>query len=813
MREQISGPPPKHKPTTGAERYRDVLGDLSILRSVLGMGVGMLLSMGAGMLGMLGMLDIQGSEDPLDVDGDPRISQAAYERELEWLFLAKATILVYGITFHTLLEQTLPLSEDLYYWDEVLSSYRYTVLYSVQIAPVKLLEASKEVYHDVMRRFKEPREKNIDIELPPINLEPRRSKKLSESMKKFYYLVKNSLRGRLDELRRRSRMTSPFTIVRHDIRGKQAMIRRLRETQAASLGILIGETLNFNYVEDPKAEWKSVVEKAATLMENITRNVGTVTPHTIEQFEELIFLEEGEYDLPSPPKIKVRTTLLSLQLQKILRVDLPAQAVASKKVIASHGRPSVLVRYWAPATILLFSSSKILKVLARRQADLSVWAEDTATTIIDFWNNWVIDPVKNILGTIRHDEDSEVALMSRRSLTADMESLERMVMDFAVDNPDISVETPGAILTPQELEVIREHVKEGDLTPVLKAYERDLRKPFKGAIKGELIRALLIQIQKTKVDVEVAISGIDRLLKSQELVFGLVGLTPGLLATWVTVRWVSGFMSGRRGIRRGKVSEEMVRVLRHIDRILSTSSRKGTNCQLSYKEHGLLLCEVVVLRELAKQGLPKKLYGGFIQEMEELVNIHAGIERQQKAVDRVRCEDSFTPSFITTIGIDFKIRTIELDGKRVKLQIWDTAGQERFRTITTAYYRGAMGILLVYDVTDERSFNNIRTWFSNVEQHATEGVNKILIGNKCDWEEKRAVSTERGQALADELGIPFLEVSAKSNINVEKAFYSLAQDIKKRIMDNARVDDGRGSTGNVVDPSRSSEGNVGGKCC
>lgn len=146
-------------------------------------------------------------------------------------------------------------------------------------------------------------------------------------------------------------------------------------------------------------------------------------------------------------------------------------------------------------------------------------------------------------------------------------------------------------------------------------------------------------------------------------------------------------------------------------------------------------------------------------------------------------EDSFTPSFITTIGIDFKIRTIELDGKKVKLQIWDTAGQERFRTITTAYYRGAMGILLVYDVTDERSFNNIRTWFSNVEQHATEGVNKILIGNKCDWEEKRAVSTEQGQALADELGIPFMEVSAKSNINVEKAFFSLASDIKKRIVD------------------------------
>lgn len=102
-------------------------------------------------------------------------------------------------------------------------------------------------------------------------------------------------------------------------------------------------------------------------------------------------------------------------------------------------------------------------------------------------------------------------------------------------------------------------------------------------------------------------------------------------------------------------------------------------------------------------------------------------------------DGSFTTSFITTIGIDFKIRTIELDGKRIKLQIWDTAGQERFRTITTAYYRGAMGILLVYDVTDEASFNNIRNWIRNIEQHASDNVNKILVGNKADMDESKRV--------------------------------------------------------------------------
>uniref|UniRef100_A0A2N9IN26 Uncharacterized protein n=1 Tax=Fagus sylvatica TaxID=28930 RepID=A0A2N9IN26_FAGSY len=155
-------------------------------------------------------------------------------------------------------------------------------------------------------------------------------------------------------------------------------------------------------------------------------------------------------------------------------------------------------------------------------------------------------------------------------------------------------------------------------------------------------------------------------------------------------------------------------------------------------------------------------------------------------------DGSFTTSFITTIGIDFKIRTVELDGKRIKLQIWDTAGQERFRTITTAYYRGAMGILLVYDVTDESSFNNIRNWIRNIEQHASDNVNKILVGNKADMDEsKRAVPTSKGQALADEYGIKFFETSAKTNLNVEEVFFSIARDIKRRLVEtDSKVEGG-----------------------
>ncbi|CAO2598957.1 Ras-related protein Rab-13, partial [Lemmus lemmus] len=140
-------------------------------------------------------------------------------------------------------------------------------------------------------------------------------------------------------------------------------------------------------------------------------------------------------------------------------------------------------------------------------------------------------------------------------------------------------------------------------------------------------------------------------------------------------------------------------------------------------------------------------------------------------------EDNFNSTYISTIGIDFKIRTVEIEGKRIKLQVWDTAGQERFKTITTAYYRGAMGIILVYDITDEKSFENIQNWMKSIKENASAGVERLLLGNKCDMEAKRKVQKEQADKLAREHGIRFFETSAKSSMNVDEAFNSLARDI------------------------------------
>lgn len=136
-------------------------------------------------------------------------------------------------------------------------------------------------------------------------------------------------------------------------------------------------------------------------------------------------------------------------------------------------------------------------------------------------------------------------------------------------------------------------------------------------------------------------------------------------------------------------------------------------------------------------------------------------------------DDSFTSAFVSTVGIDFKVKTVFRNDKRVKLQIWDTAGQERYRTITTAYYRGAMGFILMYDITNEDSFNSVQDWLTQIKTYSWGNAQVILVGNKCDMEDERVISFERGKQLAEQLGVQFFETSAKENVNVKAVFEQL----------------------------------------
>lgn len=177
-------------------------------------------------------------------------------------------------------------------------------------------------------------------------------------------------------------------------------------------------------------------------------------------------------------------------------------------------------------------------------------------------------------------------------------------------------------------------------------------------------------------------------------------------------------------------------------------------------------------------------------------------------------DDTYTNDYISTIGVDFKIKTVELDGKTVKLQIWDTAGQERFRTITSSYYRGSHGIIIVYDVTDQESFNGVKMWLQEIDRYATSTVLKLLVGNKCDLKDKRVVEYDVAKEFADANKMPFLETSALDSTNVEDAFLTMARQIKESMsQQNLNETTQKKEDKGNVNLKGQSLTNTGGGCC
>ena len=592
---------------------------------------------------ILGLLDQASlSEIAAAEEEEEDAVKTAYETELEWLLVSKATVQIYGHLLSMLLEQTIPLSEDIWYWDEVLGSYAYMGLYTIQTSPLRWWAWLKDIYSDTrgrVGRLREPEGEGISAKGIGTSL--------TDQWKQFYSLVRESIRERsIVDIQRR--VLSPIALCRTEARLKQRRLKRLREMSASGLGVLMDQGLSFDMgdennelakVDSENESWKVVVERSVALMSTVLCNV-TAIETGVPDFEDTVFASvEDDPEISSSShgtdnSRLARPAKLSRRLQHILEVHVPNHVNASQKLASEYGRPSGVVRYWLPATALLLSSTTILRICVNRKAQIIAWVRDLGVTVRDFWFNWVIEPTKKVIATIRHDKESEVAIMSKESLKGDRDSLERMVVDFAIDNPQSADCGPGP-LSEAQISDIRAKVKEGDLTPVLRAYEKDLRSPFTGTVRGDLVRTLLIQVQKTKVDVEVAISGIDALLKSQELVFGFIGLTPGVLVCFSVVRYLGGTFGNRKGNRQGKRARQTVRILRNIDRILTLATPTQTGI-LSYKDHGLLLCEVHVLRERAKSLFSGEIEREFLEDVRDLCNINSGVQVQLKVLERIR---------------------------------------------------------------------------------------------------------------------------------------------------------------------------------
>ncbi|MBE7180792.1 MAG: hypothetical protein INR71_06215, partial [Terriglobus roseus] len=324
-------------------------------------------------------------------DAAQKDESGSYERELEWLVVSKATTQIYGQLLSLILEQTIPLSHDIEYWDTILDSYRYTALYSVQTSPLRLYTFSQEVYKDVRARGGASAE---------------------EGWRQFYTLVKQVVRDRnLADVRQR--VVSPIARVRAECRKKRDGLRKMRYTNANALGVLLGEGLSNQSIHDKglatptevesldghRDRWKSTILKSIALMDAVLKSIDDADV-TVDTFDGAVgaateddqFFQLGTEQGAGAASAELGPSEAVGRLQSLLSTRLPAYQAAFSGEVREHGRPSALIRWWLPAAALFLSSSTLLRVLVNRKAEVVDWIREFGVTVRDFWANWVVEP-------------------------------------------------------------------------------------------------------------------------------------------------------------------------------------------------------------------------------------------------------------------------------------------------------------------------------------------------------------------------------------------------------------------------------------
>lgn len=538
----------------------------------------------------------------------------------EFLLVTFAALSMYGNVVDTLVDQTVPISQDLFYWQDVHDSWYRLALLLVQTGPVRVFSLARDIYkrYDsvgrVWDRVKLTAQKlwemirtgGADILASPLHDET--SLKFRASL----FLAKPPLSFAT------SLLLSPIAAVRRQARKNHTSLVTIKNSHAADLGRLattlftVGNSPPSLDDTTPKIEshidWKKTVIESVQVM---TTTLGGDTTSLSAQSQDITALADSV---------------------KQIGVLLAQHSAKHDKEIDTYGKPSYWVRMW-PAFIVgtVGGAFTLLSFLHNWEAIVEWFQTSVVSTIQLFFQNWIVSPIKQIINTIRHDNSSQIAVISKRALQADMDSLERMVVQFAVEND--APPPPGTTWTAADIQHVKTGVQQGDITPVLKSYEREIMTPVKSLIGGSLITSLLIQVQKTKVDVEVAISGIDQILKSQELVFGIIAALPSFSVTWWIFQWVTGTFLGRRraslGLKRQNSKDVATETLGRIDRILCIPSESEEDINTKV---GLILCDTHLLRSIGPS-----LVGKRVREWNrDLDDIDYGSRQGDLAKDSVR---------------------------------------------------------------------------------------------------------------------------------------------------------------------------------
>ncbi|OAX33250.1 NCA2-domain-containing protein [Rhizopogon vinicolor AM-OR11-026] len=300
-------------------------------------------------------------------------------------------------------------------------------------------------------------------------------------------------------------------------------------------------------------------------------------------------------------------------------------------------RPSRLTLLWPQLFLLPPLTVYCAKYIYASRATLADVMHDILNTVHNFFKGWLFDPIMDVLMTIRAGGEDGV-IVRREAVSADFDSLERMTLALAREKLSYNS---------TQLSALSQQIRQGDLTPVLKIYEEDIKTPMKSVISGTLLRSMFIQIQKAKVDIDQALTGIDRLLKSQELTFAFVGVAPALAVTYVVAGVLGGLLSirpGRYGGKRGKTSVWLA--MRRLERLLLFQPKSSHHRRNSETVHpddipplttGLLVLSLAHLREYALTSLParSRLREGFLEDIEGLEDPQLGRSEKLRIIDRM----------------------------------------------------------------------------------------------------------------------------------------------------------------------------------
>lgn len=519
---------------------------------------------------------------------------------VELIAAARLTYASYGLVLDTLLRQAESINDQAWYWTEVEENPMQTATYLVQTLPTRVVNLvtvlAKRLGDTTLTSMQTSSQPGTDRD-DRIRLNAdtfRRAWRMmrdspviaigalfplsvkQKAIEKSGVSVQSNDNAKRAQLVSAARILTPLGLTRHEARAKRTKLMTERDAMATRLGTLAQAVA--------RVEGRGTDVSAEDLQQELWSRVW--------EMQEVLGQSDDEGQVSRTLPNDLNGSLQSLVTKQLAQRQSNVDRLLSAAPVGL-GLPSRLARLWPMLVFGPVAAAVSIRIITRSWDTILVKVQDAKETVRGFAINWVYEPCVKLLDTIRTG-DQDGVIMTPESLNSDLQSLERMVSEFSAEKYGLS----GA-----ELDQVAARVREGDLTTVLRIYETELKSPLKSAITGSLIRSLLIQIQKVKVDIAVAMRGVDQLLKSQQLLFGAIGIAPAM----GIIYFVGGFMRtrfsialGSQGRRAGQSTRYRAwEAMRRIDRLLADPEL--ATGPLPPLTQGLLLLDLALLRKLAPQ--------------------------------------------------------------------------------------------------------------------------------------------------------------------------------------------------------------------